>query len=160
LNEKEWFVTGNIEPSIFDDEFEFQDPDVKLKGVESYARGVRKLFDQKNSRAEIISVEVNSLKADTITVTWRLSGSVNIGFGLRIKPYIVYTDLRVSKKSGLIVFQEDRFSIPSYDILLSALLPSVTSKYLAPPAAPVEVLREEYNRGKEKKKNLFFWEKK
>ena len=34
LYEKEWFVTGNVNPSYFDNEFEFQDPDVKLKGIE------------------------------------------------------------------------------------------------------------------------------
>ena len=34
LYEKEWFVTGNVNPSYFDDDFEFQDPDVKLKGIE------------------------------------------------------------------------------------------------------------------------------
>ena len=143
LNEREWFVTGNVEPSLFDEDFEFKDPDVQLKGIESYARGVRKLFNQKDSRAEIIAVEVDQLKADTITVTWRLSGSVNVGFGIRIKPYIVYSDLRVSRKSGLIVFQEDRFSIPTYDILLSALFPFLASNF-APPAPPVEILRKEF----------------
>jgi hypothetical protein len=34
LYAKEWFVTGNVNPSYFSDEFEFQDPDVKLKGIE------------------------------------------------------------------------------------------------------------------------------
>jgi hypothetical protein len=34
LYEKEWFVTGNVNPSYFAEEFEFQDPDVRLKGIE------------------------------------------------------------------------------------------------------------------------------
>lgn len=34
LYEKEWFVTGQVNPSYFADEFEFQDPDVKLIGIE------------------------------------------------------------------------------------------------------------------------------
>jgi hypothetical protein len=34
LYEKEWFVTGQVNPSYFADEFEFQDPDVKLRGIE------------------------------------------------------------------------------------------------------------------------------
>jgi len=46
LFNKEWFVTGNVNPIYFSDDFEFQDPDVKLSGIESYARGVNKLFDQ------------------------------------------------------------------------------------------------------------------
>jgi len=137
LYAKEWFVTGNVNPSYFSDEFEFQDPDVKLKGIEEYARGVYKLFDQETSRAEIISVVVNETIPRTITVTWRLSGKVNIGPGLTIKPYICYTDFKVNDE-GLISFQEDRFSIPGWDILLSALFPFLIGKLTSPAAAPVE----------------------
>ena len=48
----------------------------------------------------------------------RLSGNVNIAFGLSIKPYIVYTDFVLDSESSLIMSQEDCFSIPSWDILL------------------------------------------
>lgn len=34
LYEKEWFVTGRVNPIYFDEGFQFQDPDVKLTGVE------------------------------------------------------------------------------------------------------------------------------
>lgn len=122
LSEKEWFVTGNVNPSYFSETFQFQDPDVKIDGIEDYCKGVYKLFDQSTSRAEIISTVVNE-EASTperpvITCTWRLSGGVNIGLGLTVKPYIVYTDFTVDPKSSLITFQEDRFGIPSWDILL------------------------------------------
>lgn len=122
LIEKEWFVTGRVNPRYFSEDFEFQDPDVQLKGIEDYARGVRRLFDQKTSRAEIISTVVNTTTSTPekpiITCTWRLSGNVNIAFGLPIKPYIVYTDFVVDPKTSLIVFQEDRFDLPPWDILL------------------------------------------
>lgn len=101
-----------------------------------YARGVFKLFDQETSRAEIISTEVNTDIPNTITVTWRLSGAVSIGPGLKIKPYICYTDFTVNS-DGLISFQEDRFDIPGWDILLSALFPFLIGKVTAPPAPPV-----------------------
>jgi hypothetical protein len=138
LCEREWFVTGNVNPIYFSDNFQFQDPDVKLTGIEEYARGVLKLFDQDTSRAQIISTVVNTTTPNTITVTWRLSGGVNIGPGLTIKPYICYTDFTVDEDSGLVVFQEDRFSIPGWDILLSALFPFLIGKITAPPAPEVE----------------------
>ena len=62
-----------------------------------------------------------------------------VGPGIEIKPYIVYTDylLSVAKEDkGLIIFQEDRFSLPGYDIILSALFPFLRP-ILAPPAPPV-----------------------
>ena len=138
LYNKEWFVTGRVNPIYFDEKFTFQDPDVKLTGIEEYARGVLKLFDQSTSRAEIISTVVNTTVPNTITVTWRLSGGVSIGPGLIIKPYICYTDFTVDEESGLIVFQEDRFSIPGWDILLSALFPFLIGKVTSEPAPEVE----------------------
>ncbi|KAL3789435.1 hypothetical protein HJC23_001983 [Cyclotella cryptica] len=139
LYEKEWFVTGRVNPVYFDDRFQFQDPDVKLTGVEEYARGVLKLFDQSTSRAQIISTVVNTTVPNTITVTWRLSGRVNIGpNGLPIKPYICYTDFTIDEDSGLVVFQEDRFDIPGWDILLSALFPFLIGKVTKEPAPEVE----------------------
>jgi hypothetical protein len=121
LTEKEWFVTGQANPSYFSDEFEFQDPDVKLSGIRKYCEGVNKLFNQDTARAEIISTVVNTTTSDNrpvITCTWRLSGGIDIGPGITIKPYIVYTDFVIDPDTMLIVFQEDRFSIPSWDILL------------------------------------------
>ena len=129
LYEKEWFVTGNVNPIYFSDSFRFQDPDVKLEGIEAYARGVNTLFDQETSRAEIISTTVNhELGPNMITCTWRLSGYARIGPGLQIKPYIVYTDFRVDPQSGLIYFQEDRFDLPPWDILLSSFFPFLIGK--------------------------------
>lgn len=137
LSESEWFVTGKVNPIYFSDNFQFQDPDVSLNGIEQYARGVNKLFDQETSRAQIISTVVSA--DNMITCTWRLSGKVKIGPGLTIKPYIVYTDFTVNTDDdGLIVFQEDRFDIPQWDILLSALFPFLIGVITSPPAPPVE----------------------
>jgi hypothetical protein len=138
LCEREWFVTGLVDPSYFDPSFAFEDPDVKLTGIEEYARGVRRLFDQATSRAEIISCVVNSTVPNTITVTWRLSGRVNIGPGLPIKPYICYTDFTVDEGSGLVTKQEDRFDVPGWDILLSALFPFLIGRITKAPAPEVK----------------------
>lgn len=136
LTEREWFVTGNVDPKFFDSDFKFQDPDVKVNGIEQYARGVNKLFDQKSTRGQIISCVVNSAIPDTITVTWRLEGRVNLGpKGVAIKAFICTSDLLVNPKTGLIIFQEDKFSIPGWDIILSAFVPWLP--FLAPSAPPV-----------------------
>ena len=126
LTEKEWFVSGDVNPSYFSEDFEFQDPDVKVSSIEDYSKGVRKIFNQSTSRAEILSTvvndEVSTLERPVITCTWRLSGGVNIGFGLTIKPYIVYTDFAIDPISSLIILQEDRFGLPSWDILLRCVV--------------------------------------
>ncbi|EKX42407.1 hypothetical protein GUITHDRAFT_111682 [Guillardia theta CCMP2712] len=118
LTKREWFVTGNVPFELFSSDFTFKDPDVQLSGIDNYARGVRRLFDQATSRAEIIACRLNATVPNTITIVWRLEGKVNVGLGLRIKPYVVFTDLRVSPSNGLIEYQEDRFSLPGWDIFL------------------------------------------
>ena len=77
LREREWFVTGLALPQLFSDDFYFKDPDVALSGIEPYARGVRRLFDQATARAEI--VRCAPIADDTIEVLWRLSGKVSLG---------------------------------------------------------------------------------
>jgi hypothetical protein len=144
LSEREWFVTGRSLPELFSDKFAFSDPDVSLKGIEPYSRQVRRLFDQSTSRCEVVSCAPVDGSDDCIRVVWRLSGEVNLGpAGLAIKPYVVSTTLRTDPRDGgLIVFQVDEFTIPGWDILLSALLPFLRPM-LAPEAPPVEVLRAE-----------------
>lgn len=140
LAQEEWFVTGQVRPAYFSDDppFVFKDPDVTLMGVRAYALGVHRLFDQATSRAEIARVAVR--QPSTIELAWRLSGGVTLGpFALSLKPYVVYTDLVVDER-GLIVYQEDRFSIPPWDILLSALLPALRP-LLSAAAPPIEELR-------------------
>jgi hypothetical protein len=152
LREREWFVTGNAMPELFADDFFFKDPDVQLKGIQKYCEGVRRLFDQEVSRAGIIDVRYNeelTNNADkgtnVITVEWRLSGKVNLGpLGLTIKPYICYSDLHVRQSNGLIFFQEDRFAIPGWDLLLSFFVPWLP--ILAPAAPPVEDIVKERER--------------
>ena len=142
LYASEWFVTGRVNPRYFSDQFRFQDPDVKVTGIRAYAQGVRKIFNQPTCRAEIISTTVaapdNNNNTTIITCTWRLSGKVDIGPGLTIKPYIVYTDFTIDAETGLIVFQEDRFDLPGWDILLSAFFPFLIGKLTADPAPAPE----------------------
>lgn len=148
LEQREWFVTGDADASFFDENFIFEDPDVKVSGLAEYCAGVRRIFNQDVSRAEIVRVEVNSTLPNALTVTWRLSGAVNIAYGFKIKPFIVYTDFTISPTSGLIVAQKDRFSIPGYDIVLSAFLPSFVVKripFLSPPAADIDTLKKQYS---------------
>ena len=78
LPKKQWFVTGLVEPSLFSDNFTFQDPDVKLKGCENYSRGVARLFAS-DCAASIINIVGSDDDENKITITWRLSGSVKLG---------------------------------------------------------------------------------
>ena len=132
LRANEWFVTGRVLPELFGDDFKFEDPDVSLTGIQNYAEGVARLFGD-DARCEVIAC---APRGEDIAVDWRLSGSVRVGPGATIKPYVVHTTFRV--RGGLVVFQEDEFSIPGWQILLGVLLPGLPIPEAAP---PVEELR-------------------
>jgi hypothetical protein len=79
-------------------------------------------------------------ESDQIIVTWRLEGRVNIPIiNGRIKPYVVTTTFGLGQE-GLICSQLDEFSVPGWDLLLSALL---GEQFGAKPAPPVQQLRKE-----------------
>ena len=139
VSRNQFFVTGMVEPSLYSNNFSFSDPDVAIKGIQEYARGVAKIFSA-GTTAELISSEVSDVTEGIITITWRLEGRVNIGAGLPIKGFVVYSDFCVGT-DGLIYFQKDRFSLSGIDILMSAFFPFLNGVVTAAPAPPVEELR-------------------
>ena len=98
-----------------------------MTGIQNYAEGVARLFGA-DARCEVIAC---APRGEDIAVDWRLSGSVRVGPGATIKPYVVHTTFRV--RDGLVVFQEDAFSIPGWQILLGVLLPGLPIPEAAPP---------------------------
>ena len=79
--------------------------------------------------------------SQSLRVTWRLAGRVNLPLRPRIAPYVVWTTLAVDA-DGLIVGAVDEFSVPGWRLLAGALLGDWAGP---PPAPPVEQLRAEHS---------------
>ena len=140
LRKREWFVTGKGLPALFSEKFSFSDPDVSLDGYEPYCRQVARLFDEPTARCEVICCSATA--PNTITVTWRNSGKVNIGpLGITLKPYVVTTTLRTDPEDGLIVSQSDEFNADGLGLLLYQV--PLLRPLASPPAPSVEVLRQQ-----------------
>eukprot|EP00899_Mesostigma_viride_P029097 jgi/Mesvir1/9372/Mv08987-RA.1 len=134
IQRDQWFITGNVDRTLFASDFFFGDPSVNVVGVDNYADGVRRLFDQSVSRLDIISAEV--INPTQILIVWRLEGRVNLPFKPTLKPYVVRTTYTVDKQ-GLLCRQEETFDIPSWDVVLSAFVPALGYAIGAPAAPPV-----------------------
>ena len=81
-----------------------------MNGIEEYSRGVRSFYKQGSAVGEIVCTAVTA--PDTITVVWRNYGTVNIGPGFDLAPYLCTTTLKTSASDGgLIVQQEDAFEV-------------------------------------------------
>ena len=106
---------------------------MSLNGIEEYSRGVRSFYKQGSAVGEVVCTAATA--PDTITVVWRNYGTVNIGPGFDLAPYLVTTTLKTSASDGgLIVKQEDAFDAPDKLELLKYNL--LTSK--RPTVPPVE----------------------
>ncbi|CAJ1357760.1 unnamed protein product [Effrenium voratum] len=128
----QWGVNGKVQPRFFADGFVFRDPDVTTKGLQAYSKGTGAVLS--NCRADAIDVKV--LSPDSFAIRWRIAGTANVPFpGLRIKPYIVTSAFTVDS-DGLVDSETDSFSIPSWDILLSAAADWLPG--LAPPEPPLQ----------------------
>ena len=137
LFDREWFVTGHVNPKYFHPDFYYEDADVVLHSLEEYARDVHALFDQSCSRAEVVETKVSRDRAQTITCTWCCSGRANLLWGIDIKPFMVTTNWEVDRQTGLISKQFDEYSLPQWDLLVSAIFPFLNGIITAPPAPPV-----------------------
>ena len=109
LRREMWFVSGRSQPEFFSKSFSFSDPQVSLNGIEEYSRGVRSFYKQGAAVGEVVCTRATA--PDTITVVWRNYGTVNIGPGFDLPPYLVTTTLKTGD-GGLIVKQEDGFDQP------------------------------------------------
>ena len=58
FSEGQYYITGQIDASIFADDCAFIDPTTNVKGPSFYSNAVRTLFDQATSRADLLSIEV------------------------------------------------------------------------------------------------------
>ena len=136
LYETQWFVTGQVLPQYFCDDFLYDGAEVRRLTLHQYVRGVRALFDHDVSKAEILSTEVDPERSNIITCTWRVSGRMNMLWGMEFKAFIVQTDFTINEENGLIQRQKDRYSLPHWDIILSAFFPFLNGVATAPEAPP------------------------
>jgi len=125
-----WFITGRVDYRLFSSNFKFKDPSVKVSGIEEYAAGVFRLFNPE-STMDIVSTKITGDRE--IEMVWRLEAVLNLPFSPKIKAYYVTTYFRTDDE-GLVCEQEEFFSIPEWELIVSIFFPNVGT----PPAPPVE----------------------
>mmetsp|Transcript_62063 Transcript_62063/g.115159 ORF Transcript_62063/g.115159 Transcript_62063/m.115159 type:complete len:238 (-) Transcript_62063:1-714(-) len=129
---EQWGVNGRVLPRFFTDDFKFRDPDVSTTGLQEYAKGVAMILS--GCTADVVDVQLLEQES-AFVIRWRIAGTVNVPVpGIKIKPYIVSSTFGVNSGAGLVESEVDTFSVPTWDILLSAIFPDLP--FLAPPEPP------------------------
>ncbi|CEL99516.1 unnamed protein product [Vitrella brassicaformis CCMP3155] len=117
----QYYVTGDLTPSIYAKDCIFIDPTVTVQGVDTYVRAVRNLFDPATSQADLLGLEV--LDDSHIRVEWRLGGSLKLPWKPVVKPYTGRT-LYTLNDRGLIVRHEEEWDISAAQAFLSTFIPA------------------------------------
>jgi len=55
----QYYITGKLTTSVFDDDCAFIDPTTNVSGPEKYCKAVAILFDPATSRADLISIQAS-----------------------------------------------------------------------------------------------------
>eukprot|EP00884_Botryococcus_braunii_P017435 jgi/Botrbrau1/4375/Bobra.105_2s0021.1 len=131
FQDKQYYITGNLSPEIFEDDCVFTDPTTRVTGTETYANAVKVLFDPETSRADLISVQVED--PHHLLLKWRFDAALNVPGKPRFKPYTGST-LYTTNDQGLIFKHEETWDISPLEAVISVFFP----EYGTPPAPPVK----------------------
>ena len=130
IEERQYYVTGRITPSVYADRcfFDSPDPDMPVRTLSRYSDALHGLFDPKLSAIELLGLE----KVDdrSFVARWRLSGALKLPWRPLIKPYLGVT-LYELDADGLIASHNEQWSVSALEAFGSTLWPA-----LGGPAAP------------------------
>ncbi|KAG0605337.1 hypothetical protein M758_9G050200 [Ceratodon purpureus] len=121
IRKGQYYVTGNLTPSIYNDNCKFTDPTTVVTGVSKYVAAVKLLFDPELSQQELLSIDVTGPR--TIEVNWRLGGYLKFPWKPHIMPYEGFTRYTLGD-DGLIVSHDETWSISLLTALLELFTPS------------------------------------
>lgn len=132
----QYYVTGNLTPSVFTKDCVFVDPTTRVRGVEKYSKAVALLFDRDTSRADLISIKVQD--PHTITTRWRFAASLNVPGKPKLKPYTGSTQYCINSE-GLIYEHKEEWDISALDAFVSILFPSFGATPAPPVTNPIDI---------------------
>ena len=120
---KGYYITGKLSSNIYRDDcfFDGPDPDMPVRGLRKYTSAASQLFDNKSSRADLLSIEVNEI-SNSILVKWRLEGILNLPWHPKLKPWTGSTTYFIDK-NGLVEKHVETWDITVIDAFLSTLFP-------------------------------------
>ncbi|KAH7282997.1 hypothetical protein KP509_35G055700 [Ceratopteris richardii] len=117
----QYYITGDLTQSIYEDDCRFIDPTTDIRGVQKYVAAVKLLFDPNSSYHELKSLNV--IGPNMIQAKWKLEGYLKFPWHPHIQPYEGTTVYKVNDR-GLIASHEETWDISLWTALVQFLTPS------------------------------------
>ena len=115
---RQYFITGNLTPSVYADDCRFQDPTTDVRGLQRYIFAVSNLFEPGISSVELLSIV--ALSDTQIKSEWVLQGSLKLPW----KPFIpaVHGSTIYSLNGdGLIVSHAEEWDVSAWAAALAVV---------------------------------------
>jgi hypothetical protein len=124
---KGYYITGRLNTTVYRDDCEFHgpDPDMPVRGLRKYLNAVSQLFEQRSSRAELVSLEV--VNEDKIVARWRLKGVLRLPWRPTVPEWTGKTTYHTDSH-GLVYKHEEEWDISVFQAFLQTLWPDLAAK--------------------------------
>lgn len=124
---KGYYVTGKLTTSVYRDDvvFDGPDPDMPVKGLRKYLNAASQLFDQKQSRSELISLDI--IDDTAVVAHWRMKGVLRLPWKPAI-PEWTGTTTYYTDDDGLIYRHEETWDKSVLQAFLQTLCPQVADR--------------------------------
>ena len=118
---KGYYCNGRLSTNIYRDDclFDGPDPDMPVKGLRKYLNAASQLFDQKTSRAELLSLQIEN---DVIVARWRFNGNLRLPWRPRM-PEVVGKTVYHTDPTGLIYKHEESWDMSAYEAFFWTMVP-------------------------------------
>ncbi|XP_002976492.2 uncharacterized protein LOC9649028 [Selaginella moellendorffii] len=121
IEDRQYYVTGDLTRSIYSDDCRFIDPTTNVQGVDSYVAAVKSLFDPSDSKHELLEIRVTS--PTTIEAKWRLQGSLKLPWKPHIAAYEGTTTYTLND-DGFVASHKETWDISLLTAFIEFLTPS------------------------------------
>ena len=126
---KGYYITGRLNTSIYRDDclFDGPDPDMPVKGLRKYLNAASQLFDQRQSRSELLSLEIDPADQVTIVAQWRMHGILRLPWK-PLLPAWTGTTRYHRDESGLIYLHRETWDMSVFQAFLRTFWPALAQR--------------------------------
>lgn len=126
---KGYYITGRLNTSVYRDDclFDGPDPDMPVKGLRKYLNAASQLFDQRQSRSELLSLEIDPVDQVTIVAKWRMHGILRLPWK-PLLPAWTGTTRYHRDEDGLIYLHRETWDMSVFQAFLRTFWPALAQR--------------------------------
>jgi hypothetical protein len=123
---KGYYITGKLNTTIYRDDclFDGPDPDMPVRGLRKYLNVASQLFDQRESRSELLSMRIVD---DVIVAEWQMYGVLQLPWHPKLPKWNGTTMYYLDEK-GLIYRHDETWDMSVFEACFRTFAPSLASR--------------------------------